>query len=608
MAMIENKKKIKGLPVIFAVALLAVALFPLQSARGLLSQSADSAAATPVNISHSGSDSGNPLIGVDSNNAAYVVWMEFLGKRTFAFATNKSGSWSTPSAFEQVVYEAEEAGFPDFAVSSGGQAHLSWQDGRVTSYDIFHISYNNGWSATTNVSDANEGGSAYSGCAVNPVDNFAYVVWQDGTGRETDWDILLRYRSPSGAWSAMQALPVGTGYMPKIAFDATGTAHLTWMTRGSDTSTVWYSKNRTPQNLSGWTQPIIIESNTGQDWCYPRVDADKAGNAYFIWLSRAQGADAIAFRKISAAGVLSDKSLASTAGVTAADGALAVNKTSGQAYVAWAQGGEIFVNSYGTTWSGAQNMTNTAASDAQPSIAVDASGNLHLVYAELVGGNWDIMYLGTSGGAPPPVVKPKPPLALALDTSLDDTQTLKINALSWARNPDNSSLTIQNYKIFRKTGSQNFALVATVSGSTFTYQDTGLSLSQKYSYALTTVSSDTQESELSDTAVEASTFQPLSPACKTVTNSALFRKEKINVISWARNPLNGAITVLQYNIYRKLSMQSDSQYQMIASVGAGVLEYMDRKLSASDTFYYYITTVDTGNTESKPSAVVKEGA
>lgn len=605
--MIKKRKKIEGLPVIFGLAMLAGALFPLQRARGFIPQSADSAVATPVNISHSGSDSGNPLIGVDGNNAAYVAWTEFLGKRTFTFATNKSGSWSTPAAFEQVVYEAEEAGWAVWAVSAGGQCHLSWQDGRVTSYDIFHISYNNGWSATTNVSDTNAGGSAYSGCAVNPIDNFVYVVWQDSTGRDVGWDVMLRYRNPSGAWAAMQVLPVGQGYMPKIAFDATGTAHLTWMTRGSGTSTVWYSKNRTPQNMSGWTQPIVIEGDTGQDWCYPRVDADKAGNAYFIWLSRAQGADAIAFRKVSAAGILSDKLLASPAGAAAADGALAVNKTSGLAYVAWAQGGEILVNSYGTAWSGAQNMTNTAASDVQPSIAVDASGNLHLVYAEFAGGNWEIMYLGTSGGAPPPVVKPKPPLALVLDTSLDATQTLKINALSWARNPDNSSLTIQSYKIFRKTGSQGFALVATVSGSAFTYQDTGLILSQKYSYALTTVSSDAQESELSDTAVEASTFQPLGPACKTVTNSALFRKEKINVLSWKRNPLNDAITVLQFNIYRKLSIQSDSQYQKIASVGAGVLEYLDRKLSSSDTFTYYITTVDTGNTESKPSAVAKEG-
>jgi fibronectin type 3 domain-containing protein len=132
-------------------------------------------------------------------------------------------------------------------------------------------------------------------------------------------------------------------------------------------------------------------------------------------------------------------------------------------------------------------------------------------------------------------------------------------------------------------------------------------VSQKYSYAVAAVAADGQQSDLSAAAVEASTFQPLSPACKTVTNSALFRHEKINVVSWKRNPLNSAITVLQYNIYRKLSIQGDSQYQMIGSVGAGVLEYLDRKLATTDTFYYYVTTVDTGNTESKPSAVAREG-
>jgi hypothetical protein len=605
--MIENGKKIKGLPVILAMALLAASIFPPRRTFGSLRKGVDPVSATSINISHSGSDSWDPLIGVDANNAAYVAWMEYLGKRTFTFATNKSGTWSTPAAFEQVVYDADEAGWPAWAVSAGGQCHLSWQDGRVTSYDIFHISYNNGWSATTNVSDANAGGSAYSGCAVNPIDNFAYVVWQDGTDRAIDWDIVLRYRSPAGAWSAMQVLPLGTGYMPKIAFDATGTAHLAWTTRAYNTSVVWYSKNRTPQNLNSWTQPIVVEGDTGQDWCYPRIAADKAGNAYFIWLGRSQGVDAIMFRKISSAGVFSDKFQASTAGATAADGALAVNRDSGLAYVAWAQGGEIFVNSYGTAWSGAQNMTNSAGADAQPSIAVDGSGNLHLVYAENVNGNWEIMYLGASGGAPPPVVKPQPPLALALDTSLDDTQTQKINSLSWARNPDNSSFTIQGYKVFRKTENQDFVAIATVSGSTFSYLDTGLSVSQKYSYSVAAVTSSGEQSALSDAAVEASTFQPLSPACKTVTNSALFRREKINVVSWQRNPLNSAITVLQYNIYRKLSTQSDTQYQMIASVGAGVLEYLDRKLSTSDTFYYYVTTVDTGNTESKPSAVVKEG-
>jgi hypothetical protein len=591
-----------------ALFLAAVSIFPLARGRDAAPPAIDFAGSTPVNISHSASNSAYPLVGADANNAAYVVWLEYLATRTFAFASNKSGSWSAPASFEQVEYVSSEAGFPDFAVTAGGQCHMSWQDGRVTSYDIFHIAYDNGWGATTNVSDANAGGSAYSGIAVNPVDNAAYVVWMDGTGLDSGWNIMLRYRTAAGVWAPMQTLPGGLGYMPKIAFDGTGTAHLTWTTRASGTSAVWYMKNAMPQNPSGWTQPIAIETDTGQDWSLPRIAADKAGNAYFIWLGTSQGADAIMFRKITAAGVLSDKAVVSTAGATASDGAIAVNKTSGVAYVAWIQNGDVFLNSFGTSWSGPQNLTGSAANDAQPSIAVDGSGNIHLAYAEMVGAAWDIMYLGSAGPvAPPPAAKPSPPLGLAVDTSLNATQTLKTNALSWTRNPANASLDIQSYRIYRKSGSADFALLGSVAGSLLTYQDAGLSLTQKYSYALTAFSSANQESDLSDAAAEAATFPPLSPSLETVTNSALFRREKINVVTWAKNPLNNAVTVLQYNIYRKLSTENDSQYQNIASVGAGILEYMDRMLSFTDSFSYYVTTVDTSNKESRPSLVVKEG-
>ena len=608
MSISENREKIKGLSIIFALALLAVSIFPLQRTGEAAPPVVDFAASTPVNLSHSASDSAYPLVGVDANNAAYVVWLEYLATRTFTFATNKSGAWPTPGSFEQVEYVSSEAGFPDFAVTAGGQCHMSWQDGRVTSYDIFHIAYDSGWGVTTNVSDANIGGSAYSGIAVNPVDNAAYVVWMDSTDLDTGWNLMLRYRTAAGVWAPMQTLPGGMGYMPKIAFDGTGTAHLTWTTRASGTSAVWYMKNATPQNPSGWTQPLAIETDTGQDWSLPRIAADKAGNASFIWLGKYQSADAIVFRKITSAGVLSDKSVVSTPGATASDGAIAVNKTTGVAYVAWIQNGDVFLNTFGTSWSGPQNVTGSAANDAQPSIAVDGSGNIHLAYAEMVSGAWDIMYLGSAGPvAPPPSAKPSPPLGLAVDTALDATRTFKINALSWTRNPANASLDIQSIKIYRKTGSQDFSLLATVSGSLLAYQDTGLPLTQKYSYALTALSATNQESDLSDAAAEAAMFPPLAPACVTVTNSALFRKEKINVITWAKNPLNNAVTVLQYNIYRKLTIQGDSQYQNIASVGAGILEYMDRMLSFTDAFSYYITAVDTSNKESKPSLVVKEG-
>jgi hypothetical protein len=190
--------------------------------------------------------------------------------------------------------------------------------------------------------------------------------------------------------------------------------------------------------------------------------------------------------------------------------------------------------------------------------------------------------------------------------SVDGAQTLKTNTLAWTSNPANASLSLKSAKIYRKSGDQDFALAATLSGSVFTYVDANLPLAQKFTYAVSFVSSDDQEGELSAAAAEIMVFEPLGPACKTVTNSGLFRKEKINVVAWRKNPLNDAVTVLQYNIYRKLTAEADSKYQKIASVGAGVFESMDRKLSATDTFLYYVTTVDTGNNESKPSAVARE--
>jgi len=600
----------KKLAVILGIIFAFAAAFSPPKPPQTAAPAIDFAGSIPVNISHSTSDSAYPLVGVDDNNAAYVVWMEYLTPRTFYFATNKTGTWGTPASFEQVEYASSEAGFPDFAVTGGGKAHMSWQDGRVSSYDIFHIAYDgSAWGVTTNVSDADTGGSAYSGIAVNPVDNVAYVVWMDETGSDSGWNLMMRYRSATGVWSAMQTLPGGLGYLPKIAFDGTGTIHLVWTTRSGGTSAVWYMKNATPQNPSGWTQPLALETDTGQDWSLPRIAADRAGNASFIWLGRSQNADAILFRRISAAGVLSATAVASTPGATASDGALAVNKGTGLAYVAWIQNGDVYLNSFGTAWSGPQNVTNSAATDAQPSIAVDGSGNVHLAYSEMVGSAWDIMYLGSAGSvAPPPSAKPSSPLGLAVATALEAAQTLKDNTLTWTRNPANANLTIQSYRIYRKSGTQDFGLIGTVAGTLVTYLDAGLPLTQKYTYAVTAVSAAGQESDLSDPAAEATTFPPLNPACETVTNNALFRREKINVLAWTKNPLNNAVTVLQYNIYRKLSSQDDSHFELIASVGASLSEYLDRMLSFTDMFSYYMTTVDTSNTESKPSLVVKEAS
>ncbi len=351
---------------------------------------------TPVNVSLSSTDSDWPCLGVDGNGAAYVVWIEHQFPRNFYFSTNKNGSWSTPEWVEQIQYDAEEAGYPWMSVSPSGACHLVFQDGRVVSYDIYHRAYASGWGTTTNVSN-NDGGSAYSGVAVSPVDNYAYVVWQDGTGREWGWNILLRYRSPAGGWSSTQMTPF-EGYMPQIAIDAAGTAHLMWTTGWG--RTLWYSKNQTPQNASSWTQPTLIKGDVGEDWSYAKVASDNAGNAYVIWMDGTVGNDEIFLRKVNSNGTLGPEINVSQSAANSQEGAVAVDKKNGNIIIAWKENNDIYANAFlGGIWSGPGNITNGLAPSKMPSVAVDSFGGAHLAFSAYVNGNWEILYMVEAAAA-----------------------------------------------------------------------------------------------------------------------------------------------------------------------------------------------------------------
>jgi hypothetical protein len=198
---------------------------------------------------------------------------------------------------------------------------------------------------------------------------------------------------------------------------------------------------------------------------------------------------------------------------------------------------------------------------------------------------------------------PRPALDVILTTTVDESRAWKINTLSWRRNPENSRIALREYGIYRKRAGEpdsDFAKIATVPPDTFTYEDGGLPLSQKFVYRITTIPMDSsgEESGTSEPVSEKNVFPPLSVACRTVVNNSLFRKEKINIISWQRSPLNEAITIAQYDIYRKNSDQEDSAYRLIASVAGGAVEFQDRMLSFGERYDYAIKTVDTGGSES----------
>ncbi len=368
---------------------------------------------TPVNISNSPTDStfdfpGNGsahLLGVDQGGKAYAVWYEWLEPRRFYFATNASGAWSKPVEIEQLNLSwSAEMGFPVLAVSPGGRVQLMFHDGRppMIDADIYHLAFEGGaWTGTTNVSGVATGSSCYGGVAVNPVDGTTFVVWEENQADVPgEWLLMLRYRTASGHWSNIQRLadssPLVWGYLPKIAIDARGTAHMVY--GYAHTSTLWYSKNATPTNPSGWTNPIRLKE-TGLDWSFFSVDCDNAGNAYVVWDDVTTGNAEIFIRRIDANGMVGPEFNVSASPADSSEPALAVNRATGDLLVAWTESGNIFANAYlNGAWSGPGNITNSHNPCMQPSVAVDPSGGAHLAYSSQVNGNWEIMYLALAGG------------------------------------------------------------------------------------------------------------------------------------------------------------------------------------------------------------------
>lgn len=584
-------------------------------------------AAAPRNISNTSGDSAYPLLAVDSNGVAYVAWLEIGGSYQIYVVANHGGSWSSPSLAATYRYFGSDIdGHKGFAVGPTGKPHVVYRDAdpQMTNYDIWYTQHSGGWSSPSDIAMTG-GASSGPACAAGP-DGSLLAVWMDGT--RVEWEIFGRALTPSGSWSGVAPLDLPTGYFPDAAIDSSGRVHLAWSRRFGGTSSVLYARNDGLLSGSAWTTPIVVKADTGEDWSFPRVDCDNSGNAIVSWVDGTAGNDEIFVRKVFSDGSLSEEANASVSTASSTECDVAMNRSSGVFYVTWSEGGEVLLRSHAGGWSAITNVSSSPAGSASPSIVVDVKGQVHVAWHEYAGGNIEIFY-DSSGGTGTTttstlttiqttsvstttsiLIKPQPPLDPTVATILDDGRASKTVRISWQKNPANAAIPLSGNRIWRKRADQpdiDFHPIAVASGDATFYLDGPLSLDQRFTYGLTALPQDPGgvESDGSTFASEATSFPPFDVTLQTVTNSSLFRDEKINVLTWTNSPLNATVRISQFNIYRRISSADETAFQKITSVAGTVLEFRDRNLPA-DKFQYVVTAVDTGGAESAVSSIVRE--
>lgn len=562
------------------------------------------AALVPVNVSKSGGSNESANVVAVSNQRVYVIWVNYGRGKSIQFNTNEGGSWGTRYSVSSGTYVSASGPWPYFTMDTQGHPHLVFTTKfSGNNYEISHNSYNGSWTGNTNVSQTYEGGSACPTIAVNPLNNQRYVCWYDDEGHPDRWELFFKYQSAAGGWSGLKALPFGTSnYTPKMAVDGQGRAHLIWLRRHSGGSFVQYSSNPNPTDENQWTENVSISGNTGIDFAEISIAADEAGNVFVVYEQKKSGSYEIYARMKSAGGNWSTAQNLSKTGKHSKWPDVAA--MGGKAYVVWQEKTnkyQIFFKHYnGEGWTAASDVTNNNYDSIHPSVWVDPSEEIHIVYSDKSTGNFNVWYVNSRSTGVVPISHVYPPLNVRLSTSLDGSTGKKKNIVRWKKNPYNDNDTIEKYKVYRKQthqGASAYSVRATVPKGAYSYEDVGLSTNFKYSYVVTTVDSDGEESDYSNEATEPLVFPPVGVSVSSGLNETMTKK--VNTVKWERNSKNGGETIKKYIIYRKT--QNQGTYQSIASVGGGTYTYEDKSLPTGKKYAYRLTAVDRGNRECEPS-------
>ena len=159
--------------------------------------------------------------------------------------------------------------------------------------------------------------------------------------------------------------------------------------------------------LADWTPTKRLTWNSG-DSRLPAIAVDSSGNIHIVWQDDTPGNSEIYYKKSTNGGSTWMTSQRLTWNSGASGGPAIAVDASGNLHVVWEDDGagneEIYYmksSDGGTTWSGkSQRLSWTSGLSRSPVIAADSSDNIHAVWADTTPGKWEIYYTkSTDGGS-----------------------------------------------------------------------------------------------------------------------------------------------------------------------------------------------------------------
>ena len=345
-------------------------------------------------ITWTSGDSGYPGMAIDSSGHLYVVWQDMTPGNNEIYCRTSTDGGSTWISSKRLTWTTGLSEQPVIVADASGRLHVAWQDNTTWQWQIYYKNSEDGGStwSTTRAITGTSGDSFYADLAAGPSDHL-HMVWNAYP------QVYYKTSTDGGAgWTTGRRLTWSGGLSgyPALAVDSSGDLHVVWDNDATGKDEIYYKKS-TDEGVT-WTATKRITWTSGESY-YSAIAPGASQNIHVVWNDNTPGNYEIYHKKSTNRGDTwtATKRITWTSGTSWLP-AIALDP-SGDLHVVWQDftpgKAEIYYKKStdgGDTWSTTQRITWTSDDSYRPAIAVDSSGNLHVVWQDETPGNTEIYY------------------------------------------------------------------------------------------------------------------------------------------------------------------------------------------------------------------------
>jgi BNR repeat-like domain len=337
-----------------------------------------------------------PAVAVDASGHLHVVWQDSAPGNYEVYYKKSEDGGATWTTSKRLTWISGASSTPVIAVAPSGTLHVVWVQLLPGNSDVFYKKSDDGgatWAAPKRLTWT-AGGSAGSAIAVDPLEGL-HVVWHDDT--PGNYEIYYRGSTDGGAtWTPTKRLTWTSddSYSPAIATDSSGVVHVVWEDRTPGNYELFYKKST--DGGASWMSNKRLTWTAG--WSqFQALTVDSSDHLHLVWDDGAPGE--IYYKKSTNGGDTwtASKRLSWNSSYSYAPSIGA--ESSAKLHMVWHDNMpgnfEIYYKKStdgGTTWTAAQRLTWNPGESVWTSIAVEASGNVHVVWYDATSGDYEIYY------------------------------------------------------------------------------------------------------------------------------------------------------------------------------------------------------------------------